>query len=56
MVLADTPKPYLGSPIERAYLDLLHEIMETGEDQTDRTGTGTPGVRSAVISATAFRS
>ena len=44
MVLADTPKPYLGSPIERAYLDLLHEIMETGEDQTDRTGTGTRGV------------
>jgi len=33
-----------GSAIERAYLDLLSEIMEQGEDQTDRTGTGTRGV------------
>ena len=45
MALADNaPAASSGSPIERAYLDLLAEIMETGEDQTDRTGTGTRGV------------
>jgi thymidylate synthase len=33
-----------GSRIERAYLDLLADIMESGEDQSDRTGTGTRGV------------
>lgn len=47
MALAETSptgSPAAGSPVERAYLDLLREIMETGEDQSDRTGTGTRGV------------
>ncbi len=33
-----------GSPIERAYLDLLQDILDNGDDQSDRTGTGTRGV------------
>ncbi len=36
--------PAQGAPIERAYLDLLRDILETGEDQSDRTGVGTRGV------------
>lgn len=43
MALAET-SPQTGSAIEQAYLELLREIVETGEDQTDRTGTGTRGV------------
>lgn len=43
MALADTNQA-AGSPIEHAYLDLLREILDAGEDQTDRTGVGTRGV------------
>ena len=41
---ADTSSADAGFPAERAYLDLLREIIETGHDQTDRTGTGTRAV------------
>jgi thymidylate synthase len=33
-----------GSPIERAYLDLLRDILKTGEKTDDRTGVGTRSV------------
>ena len=52
MALAETSQPrstrpsssQAGSAIEAAYLNLLRDILETGDDQTDRTGTGTRGV------------
>jgi len=40
----DLSRDAAGSPAERAYLDLLREIIETGQDQSDRTGTGTRAV------------
>lgn len=33
-----------GSAVERAYLDLLRDILETGAEQDDRTGVGTRSV------------
>ena len=33
-----------GSAVETAYLDLLRDILETGERQDDRTGVGTLSV------------
>jgi len=44
MAFAQSPALTQGSAIERAYLDLLAEIMELGDNQTDRTGTGTRAV------------
>ena len=44
MALAETMEPSTGSAIERAYLDLLHDILETGEDQPNRTGVGARAV------------
>ncbi len=47
MALAETTPhqtAQVGSAVETAYLTLLRDILETGEDQSDRTGTGTRGV------------
>lgn len=43
MALAET-RADTGSSIEHAYLDLLRDIVNTGTDTADRTGTGTRSV------------